>query len=143
MGGLLYQSGLDRLTLPTPPPHNPTTADLSTGVRAVASRRGAAATTMMAKNVRLSEKSRQKLVEGINIVANAVKVTLGPKVRRQVVDQVYHNPLVCVFGCLGRGVGLLLTAGPPPSFLPASPHVFWKSKSAHAQNTHPSSTSEH
>ena len=36
---------------------------------------------MMAKNVRLSEKSRQKLVEGINIVANAVKVTLGPKVR--------------------------------------------------------------
>jgi len=34
----------------------------------------------MAKNVRLSEKSRQKLVEGINIVANAVKVTLGPKV---------------------------------------------------------------
>lgn len=35
---------------------------------------------MMAKNVRLSEKSRQKLVEGINIVANAVKVTLGPKV---------------------------------------------------------------
>ena len=37
---------------------------------------------MMAKNVRLSEKSRQKLVEGINIVANAVKVTLGPKVGR-------------------------------------------------------------
>lgn len=36
--------------------------------------------SMMAKNVRLSEKSRQKLVEGINIVANAVKVTLGPKV---------------------------------------------------------------
>lgn len=51
-------------------------------MRSVASRRGAAATTMMAKNVRLSEKSRQKLVEGINIVANAVKVTLGPKVRR-------------------------------------------------------------
>jgi chaperonin GroEL (HSP60 family) len=38
--------------------------------------------SMMAKNVRLSEKSRQKLVEGINIVANAVKVTLGPKVGR-------------------------------------------------------------
>lgn len=56
---------------------------MSAGVRSVASRRGAAATTMMAKNVRLSEKSRQKLVEGINIVANAVKVTLGPKVRNR------------------------------------------------------------
>lgn len=52
-------------------------------MRSVASRRGAAATIMMAKNVRLSEKSRQKLVEGINIVANAVKVTLGPKVKER------------------------------------------------------------
>lgn len=56
------------------------TADVGvSNVRSAASRRGSV--KMMAKNVRLSEKSRQKLVEGINIVANAVKVTLGPKVR--------------------------------------------------------------
>jgi hypothetical protein len=50
---------------------------MGTAPRAAARARDVA---MMAKNVRLSEKSRQKLVEGINIVANAVKVTLGPKV---------------------------------------------------------------
>jgi len=47
---------------------------------------------MMAKNVRLSEKSRQKLVEGINIVANAVKVTLGPKGRNVVLERKYGVP---------------------------------------------------
>lgn len=57
-----------------------------------ASRRGAASTTMMAKNVRLSEGSRKKLVEGINIVANAVKVTLGPKGRNVVLERKYGVP---------------------------------------------------
>ncbi|GAB5032152.1 molecular chaperone [Nannochloropsis oceanica] len=61
-------------------------------VRGAVSRRGAASTTMMAKNVRLSEKSRQKLVEGINIVANAVKVTLGPKGRNVVLERKYGVP---------------------------------------------------
>ncbi len=63
-----------------------------TSVRGAASRRGSAATTMMAKQVRLSEKSRQKLVEGINIVANAVKVTLGPKGRNVVLERKYGVP---------------------------------------------------
>ena len=49
-------------------------------------------TQMMAKNVRLSEKSRQKLVEGINVVANAVKVTLGPKGRNVVLERKYGVP---------------------------------------------------
>jgi chaperonin GroEL len=49
-------------------------------------------TRMMAKNVRLSEKSRQKLVEGINVVANAVKVTLGPKGRNVVLERKYGVP---------------------------------------------------
>ncbi|TFJ86581.1 hypothetical protein NSK_002238 [Nannochloropsis salina CCMP1776] len=60
--------------------------------RSVAARRGSLTTTMMAKNVRLSEKSRQKLVEGINIVANAVKVTLGPKGRNVVLERKYGVP---------------------------------------------------
>eukprot|EP00956_Cyclotella_meneghiniana_P044439 scaffold318398_cov89-Cyclotella_meneghiniana.AAC.3 len=36
-------------------------------------------TTLSAKRVSFKEDSRNKLVEGINQVANAVKVTLGPK----------------------------------------------------------------
>ena len=44
---------------------------------------------MMAKKVSFREDSRKKLVEGINIVANAVKITLGPKGRNVVlVDDV-------------------------------------------------------
>lgn len=35
----------------------------------------------MAKKLSFREESRKKLVEGINVVANAVKVTLGPKGR--------------------------------------------------------------
>ena len=33
----------------------------------------------MAKKLSFREDSRKKLVEGINVVANAVKITLGPK----------------------------------------------------------------
>ena len=33
----------------------------------------------MAKKLSFREESRKKLVEGINVVANAVKITLGPK----------------------------------------------------------------
>lgn len=83
------------------------TADVSAGVRSVASRRGAAATTMMAKNVRLSEKSRQKLVEGINIVANAVKVTLGPKVRGTIGSAVGGFKLIARPCAGSRAVGPL------------------------------------
>jgi len=79
---------------PFHPPHTPLTAALPelASVRGAASRRGAASTTMMAKNVRLSEGSRKKLVEGINIVANAVKVTLGPKGRNVVLERKYGVP---------------------------------------------------
>ena len=36
---------------------------------------------MTAKQVSFGDASRTKLVEGVNILANAVKVTLGPKGR--------------------------------------------------------------
>lgn len=46
----------------------------------------------MAKKVTLHEASRAKLVDGINIVANAVKVTLGPKGRNVVLSRSYGSP---------------------------------------------------
>ena len=36
---------------------------------------------MSAKDVRFGEDSRSRMVKGVNILANAVKVTLGPKGR--------------------------------------------------------------
>lgn len=46
----------------------------------------------MAKKLSFQDASRTKLVEGINIVANAVKVTLGPKGRNVVLARPYGVP---------------------------------------------------
>jgi len=46
----------------------------------------------MAKKLSFREDSRKKLVEGINVVANAVKVTLGPKGRNVVLERNYGAP---------------------------------------------------
>lgn len=46
----------------------------------------------MAKKLSFREDSRKKLVEGINVVANAVKITLGPKGRNVVLERAYGAP---------------------------------------------------
>lgn len=48
--------------------------------------------TEMAKKISFKEESRSKLVEGINIVADAVKITLGPKGRNVVLARPYGSP---------------------------------------------------
>lgn len=48
----------------------------------------------MAKQVTFGSDSRQKLVEGVNILANAVKVTLGPKGRNVVIERSFGAPHV-------------------------------------------------
>lgn len=49
-------------------------------------------TVLEAKRVSFREESRRKLVEGINQVADAVKVTLGPKGRNVVLERNYGAP---------------------------------------------------
>lgn len=49
---------------------------------------------MTAKQVIFGSDSRSKLVEGVNILADAVKVTLGPKGRNVVVQKPYGSPHV-------------------------------------------------
>ena len=44
---------------------------------------------MAAKEVKFGNDARQKMVEGVNILANAVKVTLGPKGRNVVLDRAF------------------------------------------------------
>lgn len=46
----------------------------------------------MNKQLLFDENARRKIQEGINIVANAVKVTLGPKGRNVILDQEYGQP---------------------------------------------------
>lgn len=48
----------------------------------------------MAKNIIFGEDARKALQEGVDKLANAVKVTLGPKGRNVVLDKKYGSPLI-------------------------------------------------
>ena len=47
---------------------------------------------MAAKDVQFGNEVRQKMVSGVNTLANAVRVTLGPKGRNVVVDRAFGGP---------------------------------------------------
>ena len=47
---------------------------------------------MAAKDVQFGNEVRQKMVSGVNTLANAVRVTLGPKGRNVVVDRTFGGP---------------------------------------------------
>ena len=48
----------------------------------------------MSKQIKHSDDARQALVRGVNILANTVKVTLGPKGRNVVLDRGYGAPTI-------------------------------------------------
>ncbi len=48
----------------------------------------------MAKEVRFSKDARESMLEGVNTLANAVRVTLGPKGRNVVLERDYGSPLI-------------------------------------------------
>jgi chaperonin GroEL len=48
----------------------------------------------MAKEVKFGDPARQKLLAGVNILADAVKVTLGPKGRNVILDKSFGAPTV-------------------------------------------------
>ena len=49
---------------------------------------------MAAKDVRFGDDVRQKMTNGVNIIANAVKITLGPKGRNVVLERSYGAPTI-------------------------------------------------
>src|SRR5213075_2911828 len=49
---------------------------------------------MAAKDIRLGTDARERMLHGIDILANAVRVTLGPKGRNVVLDKSYGAPRV-------------------------------------------------
>ena len=49
---------------------------------------------MAAKEVKFSDDARQKMMKGVNVLANAVKVTLGPKGRNAVIEKSFGAPTI-------------------------------------------------
>ncbi len=49
---------------------------------------------MAAKEVRFGEDARARMLKGVNVLANAVKVTLGPKGRNVVLEKSYGAPTI-------------------------------------------------
>src|SRR5665809_11736 len=49
---------------------------------------------MAAKDVKFSTDARDKMLHGVDILANAIKVTLGPKGRNVVLDKSYGAPRI-------------------------------------------------
>ncbi|MFH4355543.1 MAG: chaperonin GroEL [Neisseriaceae bacterium] len=47
---------------------------------------------MSAKEIQFGNSARQKMVKGVNVLADAVKVTLGPKGRNVVIDRSFGGP---------------------------------------------------
>ena len=47
---------------------------------------------MSAKDVKFSADARDRMLRGVDILANAVKVTLGPKGRNVVIDKIVRRP---------------------------------------------------
>ena len=48
----------------------------------------------MAKQIVHGEDSRQSILRGVNVLADAVKVTLGPKGRNVVIEKKFGSPLI-------------------------------------------------
>ena len=48
----------------------------------------------MAKELKFDQEARNAILEGVNILADAVKVTLGPKGRNVVLERSFGSPVV-------------------------------------------------
>src|SRR4030088_1869162 len=48
----------------------------------------------MAKNIVYGDSSRQGILRGVNSLANAVKVTLGPRGRNVILDKKFGSPTI-------------------------------------------------
>jgi chaperonin GroEL len=49
---------------------------------------------MSAKEVRFSQEARDKMIRGVDVLANAVRVTLGPKGRNVVIEKSFGSPRI-------------------------------------------------
>ncbi len=67
---------------------------------------------MAAKDVKFDRDARDSMIRGVNILANAVRVTLGPKGRNVILDKSYGSPRISKDGVSVNGkfkVGIFLS----------------------------------
>ena len=57
---------------------------------------------MAAKDVKFGIDARNKMLRGVNVLADAVKVTLGPKGRNVVLDKSFGAPVITKSGNVRR-----------------------------------------
>mgnify|MGYP001077051328 CR=1 FL=1 len=57
---------------------------------------------MAAKDVKFGNDARVKMLRGVNVLADAVKVTLGPKGRNVVLDKSFGAPTITKDGVSDR-----------------------------------------
>ena len=57
---------------------------------------------MAAKDVKFGNDARVKMLRGVNVLADAVKVTLGPKGRNVVLDKSFGAPTITKDGVLSH-----------------------------------------
>ena len=71
---------------------------------------------MAAKEVKFSTDARDKMLRGVNILANAVKVTLGPKGRNVVIEKSFGAPRITKDGVTVAkekpSEGIIVSVGP-------------------------------
>ena len=71
---------------------------------------------MAAKEVKFGADARTKMLEGVDILANAVKVTLGPKGRNVVLEKSFGAPRITKDGVtVAKDIELVSSVG---SFFP-------------------------
>jgi len=98
----------------------------------------------MAKQIVYSEASRQAILRGVNQLADAVKVTLGPKGRNVVLEKKFGGPTITKDGVTvakeidlkdpleNMGAQMVREVAPKPATLPATaPPLppFWRRRS--------------
>lgn len=57
---------------------------------------------MAAKDIRFGEDARARMVRGVNVLANAVKATLGPKGRNVVLEKSFGAPTITKDGTVAN-----------------------------------------
>ena len=56
----------------------------------------------MVKNLDYGEEARKKLLDGVDKLANTVKITLGPKGRNVLLDRKFGSPMITNDGVTRR-----------------------------------------
>jgi len=80
---------------------------------------------MAAKQIVTGEGSRQSILRGVNLLADAVKITLGPKGRNAVIEKKFGTPIITRMR--SKGCSLIAAISHPTSSpIQSVWNTFWR-----------------